>query len=167
MPIHPICVGSMLRSGYTSGEMKQYFRQLIDNKLLLREPLCLYHHPTHHHLEIIEDVFQHVESKHVENISYTEYAEWWKARNASGWRFEYHRNEDSIAAIPIGEASKLYWRIVLPSGEEAISNVTGLIPVKSLRFQQPAPRPPVPADIARMRQFDGPPSHHERARYVV
>ncbi len=155
MPIHPICVGSMLRSGYSSAEMKQYFRQLIDNKLLLREPLCLYHHPTHHHLEIFEYIFHYVQSKHVENISYTEYADWWKARNASDWKFEYHRKENSVTATSSTETSKCYWRIVVPSGEEAITNSAGLIPIKSLRLQRPVSKPPVPADIARIRRFDG------------
>ena len=155
MPIHPICVGSMLRSGYSSAEMKEYFRQLIDLKILLREPLCLYHHPTHHHLEIFEDVFQYVRLKHVENLSYSEYAEWWKKRNAIDLKFEYHRKENSVTATASDSTSNVYWRIVLPDGKEAITNSGGLIPINSLHLQSPAPKPPVPADIARIRRFDG------------
>lgn len=154
MPIHPICVGSMLRAGYDSPDMREYFRQLVDTKLLLREPLCLYHHPTHRHLEILEDIFQYVRSKKIDNFSYTEYAEWWKARKAFQWRFEYHRGDNSITAVPSDESTNVYWRIIFPNGEESISNSRGLIPVQSLRLKQAADKPAAPADIGRTRQFD-------------
>jgi hypothetical protein len=155
MPIHPICVGSMLRAGYTSVDMREYFRQLVDTKLLLREPVCLYHHPTHRHLEIFEDIFQYVRSKQIDAFSYTEYAEWWKTRNAFQWRFEYHREEDSVLAVPSNERANVHWRIVLPNGEESISNLHGKIPVRSLRLKRAAGKGLAPADIARTRRFDG------------
>ncbi|HTR81792.1 MAG TPA: hypothetical protein VMM58_09200 [Bacteroidota bacterium] len=154
IPIHPICVGSMKRIGYTVPEMKRYFRQAIDTKLLLREPLAFYHHPTHHHLDIFEEMFEYVRSRHIENFSYAEYADWWKTRGTVDWKFEYHRDENSIVADATNPDPAVYWRIVYPNGEESITNSRGLIPVQSLPRQRQEDPSPVPSDIERSRRFD-------------
>ncbi|HLP18127.1 MAG TPA: hypothetical protein VK470_17850 [Bacteroidota bacterium] len=83
LPIHPVCVGSMRRSAFTSEQMRAYFRTWIDNRLRSREPVCLYHHPTHHHWEVFDDVFSTIAQSGIPSMTYGEYASWWKTRSAS------------------------------------------------------------------------------------
>ncbi|HTY10528.1 MAG TPA: hypothetical protein VMF88_05605 [Bacteroidota bacterium] len=154
LPIHPICVGSMRRVGYTADDMKNYFLQLVDTRLADREPLCLYHHPTHHHLDLFADVFKYIRSKKIDNYSYSEYASWWRIRNQTRWMHDFdNAKNDVIAECSDGNAG-VHWRIVFPSGEESITNAEGTVHLQSLPHRPPTAKPDPPKDIARSRTFD-------------
>jgi hypothetical protein len=154
IPIHPICVGSMRRTGYSEKEMKKYFLQLIDSKLLQREPLCLYHHPTHHHLNLFADVFDYIRSKKIDNYSYPEYASWWRKRDEIGWTHHFNQAKDELTAQCTDRGCGVYWRIVFPNGEESIVNSEGILPLQSLPRRHPPAKPIPPADIIRSRDYD-------------
>ncbi len=154
IPIHPICIGSMRRAGYSSSDMIRYFKQFIDIKIQEREPLCLYHHPTHHHNEVIKEVFDYVHAKHIDNFSYSEYADWWKTRDETAWNFEYTRSTETLTVSSTQDASSARWRVVLPDGTESISNARGEVHVRTLPRHLPNPIFPAPRDIARSRRFD-------------
>lgn len=150
IPIHPICVGSMNRAGYTSEEMKEYFRRIIDKKILEREPICLYHHPTHRQWDVIRDVFEYVRSKRIRTMSYAEYAKWWQTRGSVQTRLEYDEQKIRFFA---GQAL-VWWRIVFPDASEAILQPQDVIRIDSIQ-RRPLPRlPATPADIGRTRRFD-------------
>lgn len=154
LPIHPICVGSMSRAGYTDKEMKNYFHRIIDKKILEREPICFYHHPTHHRWEVIEDVFHYLQAKNIRSLSYSQYAGWWRKRNAYKPRLEYDAKTRTIHTAPVDDNSTVHCRIVFPRGEESMTPLQNVTRLDSLeRRHQPA-QPPPPADIARVRRFD-------------
>ncbi len=154
LPIHPICVGSMRRTGYSAEEMKEYFLRLVDTKLMQREPLCLYHHPTHHHLNLFADVFDYIRSRNIENYSYPEYASWWRKRDETEWTHVFNRERDELIAQCVDQNSGVYWRIVFPGGEESIVNSEGVISARSLPRRPRHDKHLPPADIARTRDFD-------------
>ena len=154
IPIHPICIGSMRRAGYSTADMIHYFKQFIDLKIEEREPLCLYHHPTHHHNDVIKEVFDYVHSKHIDNLSYSEYAEWWKTRDETSLNFEFTRNSETLSVNSTQAASSVRWRIFLPDGTESISGSRGEVNVRTLPRHFPTPISPAPRDITRSRRFD-------------
>ena len=154
LPIHPICVGSMRRTGYSAEEMKKYFRQLIDIKILQREPLCLYHHPTHHHLDLFADIFGYIRSKGIDNYSYPEYASWWRTRDETVWTHHFDRERNELTAHSTDLNAGVHWRVVFPNGEESIMNSDGSIPLQSIPRRHTQQIPAAPTDIARSRQFD-------------
>jgi hypothetical protein len=154
LPIHPICVGSMRRVGYSAEDMKKYFLQLVDAKLTDREPLCLYHHPTHHHLDLFADVFKYIRSKKIDNYSYSEYASWWRTRSEIHWTHDFHSGKNEVKAECSDGNAGIHWHIVFPSGQESISNAEGTILLQSLPLRTPAAKSIPPNDIARSRKFD-------------
>lgn len=154
IPIHPICIGSMRRAGYSTSDMIRYFRQFIDLRIEEREPLCLYHHPTHHHNDVIKEVFDYVRSKHIDNLSYSEYAEWWKTRDETAWNFEYTRSTETLTADSGQDTSNVRWRVVLPDGTESISGARGDVHLRTLRGERRKPVSSAPRDISRSRRFD-------------
>ncbi|HTX17988.1 MAG TPA: polysaccharide deacetylase family protein [Bacteroidota bacterium] len=154
LPIHPICVGSMLRSGYSPAEMVRYFKRLVDEKISLREPICLYHHPTHHRLDVFESVFDYVRLRGVQNFSYGEYASWWQLRAKARRVFEFNAAVNTIVATARQDSPNLLWHIVLPGGEESITDLSGVVSLDSLELSVPAQAPPPPRDIRRIRRFD-------------
>ena len=154
LPIHPICVGSMSRAGYSTEEMKNYFHHIIDKKILEREPICLYHHPTHHKWEVIEDMFRYLRSKHIQSLSYSQYAGWWRKRSTCKAQPEYDAQTHTMRATAGDDSPTVHWRIVFPSGEEAIAPIQNVMQLDSLtRRNRPAQMLP-PADIMRIRRFD-------------
>ena len=153
IPIHPICVGSMRRAGYNDQEMLEYFRRIIDKKITEREPICLYHHPTHHRWDVIEGAFRYLRSKNIRALSYSQYARWWRERNAHTAELEYDPNERTIRATDVNDDANVYWRIVFPAGEESITPLRAVTKLDSLERRHTAQQPP-PADIARVRRFD-------------
>ncbi|MGA7160565.1 MAG: polysaccharide deacetylase family protein [Bacteroidota bacterium] len=154
LPIHPICVGSMRRAGYSNDEMKKYFFQLIDIKLAQREPLCLYHHPTHHHLDLFEDLFKYIRSKKIDNFSYSEYASWWRKRDETVWSFQYHKERNELTTHSTNMNADVHWHIAFPNGEESIMSSEGIVQLKSIPRRRAGDKTLPSPDIARSRDFD-------------
>lgn len=83
LPIHPICTGSLKRQKYSERKMKNYFKFVLQNKLARFEPVIFYHHPLQPGLKVIDHLFQMVNIQELPNLTFLEYAEFWKARQAS------------------------------------------------------------------------------------
>jgi hypothetical protein len=80
MPIHPIAIGSMRRSGYTPAQMMQYFHDVVAGKLSRREPLFFYHHPGHRQWDVVRNLCDQLRSSGARPVTLGEYAAWWSAR---------------------------------------------------------------------------------------
>jgi peptidoglycan/xylan/chitin deacetylase (PgdA/CDA1 family) len=81
IPIHPICTGSMRRRKYSSNDMMDYFEQVLLEKTSRFEPVLFYHHPLQPGLEVLDKVFSLVKSHQLKNLTFSEYAAFWKSRN--------------------------------------------------------------------------------------
>jgi len=65
IPVHPNCIYRLKTLDYTSEQMKQYYAQLIEQKLLTHEPIILYDHPVmgiEKHPEVIDSIFARINS---------------------------------------------------------------------------------------------------------
>ncbi len=178
LPIHPICVGSMKRSRYTSLQMREYFRTWVWNRIASREPVCLYHHPTHHHWEVFDDIFSFVKEMKLPMLTYSAYAEWWQKRTAVTPEFTLENGVLSVThgstpfrsdrsagvtgslsgaaadADGAGSGGDMWYRIAFPGREETITKITGRI-VLADAARRPIGEPAtIPDDILRARNFD-------------
>lgn len=153
LPVHPVCIGSLLRVGYTETQMQEYFARVIDEKLSRHEPLFFYHHPTHRSWNVVRFIFRHLETRGIENITMLDFARWWTARMHYRPTVAYaegHVRMESDAA-----ADEAVWlRIVHPDGREAFVRPAADIDLNALRWNPPREAPPVPSDIRRIREFD-------------
>jgi hypothetical protein len=151
LPIHPVCVGSMRRSGFSSEQMREYFHAWIDNRLRSREPVCLYHHPTHHHWEVFEEIFSSITTMDLPRMTYAEYAGWWKKRTAVVPSFSY---DEGKVTLGTGADTELHYRISFPGNEEILTRIDGTFDTNGAqRTKKPEPAV-IPEDIARARKFD-------------
>ena len=84
LPIHPICIGSLRKSGFTNHEMMNYFEKIITSKYERQEPIMLYGHPKNeidNYPDVINFIFTTLKGlPDVWIATYTEYAKWWKKR---------------------------------------------------------------------------------------
>ena len=155
VPIHPICVGSLRKAGYTPEKMMTYFRSVISMKALVDEPLFFYHHPTHRHDEVIEDLLDCALRSGGAPVTMGAVAAWWKSRNALRPAIEVDGGVVTCRmAGGDGEKAAVHLRVSLPGHREA------LVPWQTaVRLDDPdlfSPRLPssVPADLHRLREFD-------------
>ena len=153
IPIHPICIGSMLRTGYSPEEMLSYFVRVVERKIFEREPICFYHHPTHHLLDVIKGIFQYLQHHGIEHLSYSQYASWWNKRNAQRTRMSYDESLKELTADQMPDPA-VKWRVSFPDGSESIAslnNVTNLAEMKKQKLTRSFTPPP---DLGRIRAFD-------------
>jgi hypothetical protein len=155
LPIHPICPGSLRRSGYTEEEMVEYFISLIDKKLSLREPICFYHHPTHHFTEVFDIVFQYIRENHIHACSYSEYALWWMKRNNVQIHFTFDEMTKTISSDIENSNKDVWYRISLLKDIETITHLqSGATQLSNFNFVDRPNRYQIPEDSLRIRKFD-------------
>lgn len=150
-PIHPVCIGIMIREHMSAESMIRYYKETIDRKLALREPICLYHHPTHKHNEVFEEVFRYINSKNILKLSYSEYAAWWKRRE--NFKFGATFNGSAIMFDADSEADS-WVRISMPNKMEIITEPKTTLQLASELFTHATSHVNIPSDILRARKFN-------------
>jgi hypothetical protein len=150
LPIHPICVGSMLQSGFLPSDMISYFKQVVDKKRSLAEPICLYHHPTHGHTEVFQEVFKYIHSLKIATMSYSDYALWWKRRSRN--RMTVNLNDTDVHLG--GNEDEHQWaRITMPDSRVTIVPALKTVNLKNIPFKIPAMTAGPVYDSSRVRRF--------------
>ena len=151
VPIHPICIGSLKRSGYSESHMNEYFRRVIDSKLTRNEPLFFYHHPTHHSYDVMKFIFQYIEDLGIANLTMLEYARWWKKRLQGNPSASIAHDKVEIDRGNLDDS--VWMRIIRPDGREAVVQTSGRHDMSALEWTTP-PAIKIPDDIRRIREFD-------------
>lgn len=130
IPIHPICIGTLIEAGYTADEMKEYFRRVIDSKLTERAPILLYGHPIarmNKYPDVVDFIFSYIKQKeNVWYLTFNEFAKWWIERLAIDFRAIFHNDNLIIESNNVDERFLL--RIEASNSQEAF------IPLKSCRI---------------------------------
>ena len=157
VPIHPICIGSMMKVGYSSAQMKEYYHRIIAEKLSRSEPLFFYHHPSHRHSDVVEFIVESVQQQGIDNISMGEYAQWWKKRLEQKLSLTIDGDPARMgfdsAATGNNEGS-MTLRISNNRGEEAIVTLGKAVDLETAQWKPVNPPMPAPQDIRRIREFD-------------
>jgi hypothetical protein len=96
IPIHPICIGSLQRTGMTEEQMDDYNRFVIDSKLYDGEPVIMYDHPLHPYASVLDAMFAFVQQRGIQALSFARYAQWWKRR--ADTPFSARWNEGNLSA---------------------------------------------------------------------
>jgi hypothetical protein len=156
VPVHPVCIGSMLKAGYDGERMTAYFRRVMERKLLRAEPLFFYHHPTHMHWEVVRAMIRTAREAGVPFMSLGEFARWWRTRlntrfgfeaDGTGIRITTPDRETPLPAEAFGvRCSRSDGTVCVAPAETPVS------------AGSPAWRPrrtaPVPDDLRRIREPD-------------
>jgi hypothetical protein len=153
IPIHPICIGSLRGSRFSPEQMKDYFLMITAAKIATNEPICFYHHPTHHHWNVLEDVFGFLRERKIPNLSYSQFASWWTTRAETSAEIEFDPGTQRLTIHGRG-AKALQWHVVAPDNTEAFLSPGGSVDLASLTRKGRPSRPEPPANLSRIRAFD-------------
>jgi hypothetical protein len=154
VPVHPIAIGSLRKSGFTPARMLQYFRDVVAGKLSRREPLIFYHHPGHRQWDLVRKLCDHILNTGARPLMMGQYAAWWRARRAL--RPVFRLEGDTVVAstdgpLPGGGVCDVTACISRKGGEETLIPLPG---VDSGAGGRPVHYYVPPADITRTREFD-------------
>ncbi len=83
IPIHPICIDSLLKTGKSDIEVIKYYTNEIDYCISNLLPIALYDHPGHDHYNILDSIFKYINSLKINTYTFSEYASWWDKREKS------------------------------------------------------------------------------------
>lgn len=151
VPIHPICIGSMLRVGYDTNEMIRYFRHSVQTKLLRREPLFYYHHPAQRFWEVVESLFRNINERGIQTTRLRDYAAWWKERESGMMVTDV---QDGRISVRIEDGPSVTARVTMPDGSERFAKGDEGEISQGVGQWDPVPRiEPIPG-IGRIRETD-------------
>lgn len=146
VPIHPICIGSLQRTGMTEEQMNEYNRFVIDTKLHDGEPVIMYDHPLHPYTSVLDAMFAFVRERHIPVLTFAHYARWWKRRTTT--QFCASWNGDKTTATLDGED---VWLDVWTSHTDNKLLRPGAENVET--YERPIVAPARPQDIQPVRAF--------------
>lgn len=154
IPIHPICIGSLAKAGFSDARMFEYFVTVTNWKLSRNEPLFFYHHPSHRHWDAVSWLLN-LKPKGIESMTFGEYARWWKRRLGFNYDLDYDGSTLTIQTAHDKVPDDVYIRIANPRGDEAILPIAKRIELASVLRWEVREKPAVPpGDIRRAREFD-------------
>jgi hypothetical protein len=157
IPIHPICIGSLKRIGYTDGQARDYFRMVIERKLLRDEPLFFYHHPSHRGWEIVRFIFQLLAERGIENTTFADYGRWWKTRVQTAASMIIDLEAEILESRSSGPdvIENTHWLHITNVGDrEQLVPFGSRIDLAKTDPDMTRQKATVPADIRRIRKFD-------------
>lgn len=138
LPIHPVSIGSLRRQSYDETEMVRYFNDVIDAKLVAREPMLFYHHPLNRHLSVLESMLKRMNENNITVGRMVDYALWWKRRLEVKVDI---RINDAVIDLDITSPEATVWlHITRGDGTEAFAPMDRQIHLDHLTWQ-PVPIP--------------------------
>lgn len=153
VPIHPISIGSLLRTGASGRSMKQYFEDTAADLVSRQMPLFFYHHPTHRHWDVVHAMVSTYQDPGIMKLTLGEYARWWQQRALLDVAIEVAGHHIMVRNGDLANAADVFLHIIRPDGQEALVSPAQPITLTTLHCER-SRQSVVPADLRRIREVD-------------
>jgi peptidoglycan/xylan/chitin deacetylase (PgdA/CDA1 family) len=154
LPVHPVCLGSLRRVGFTEPQMLKYMTSIIDLKLRRREPLFFYHHPRDRHVRVLDSLFSALAERSGRMTTMGKFARWWKTRLQVRFVAEMKPDTDIAVRAMTDDSDEVFLEVTRPDGYRSRLPCTETINLREVPWEEPAAYPAAPDDIRRIREFD-------------
>lgn len=152
IPIHPICIGSLKRHGYSDEQIIRYFGAVIQRKLAMREPSVFYHHPADGHEAVLDWIFAEMKRESVRSTTMLDYARWWNMRTSLIPTMDYSDQKLQITGQKFDKSIRLH--ITKSDGTEAIVPPAKHIELAAIHWDPKPAAWTIPQDYVRTRRFN-------------
>ncbi len=147
IPVHPNCIYRLQTLDYTTEQMKQYYSELIERKLLSQEPIILYDHPVmgiEKRPEVIDFIFAHIKANpNIWSASMDDFCRFWIRREKMQLSSSLQNNKLTISAgNPFPKAAI---EIIAPNGMRLLHPAKAKIAINMNKHEGFAMLPKVPA----------------------
>jgi hypothetical protein len=153
VPIHPISIGSLLRTAARTPEMQHYYEETTADLLARQMPLFYYHHPTHRRWDVVRTMVRRFREPGILAMTMGEYATWWARRSALNVGLEVSGSHLLVRNGDLAQAADVQLHVVRVDGQEAIVPAPGPIELQQLRCDMPHASA-APQDLFRIRETD-------------
>jgi len=82
MPIHPVCIGSLLNAHADEKGILDYFTGEFHTNLKRLNPIIFYDHVIHSHADVLKEIFRLSRDHAIPSLTFLEFAQWWKHRES-------------------------------------------------------------------------------------
>lgn len=104
IPIHPICIGSLIRAKANHRDIIDYFTNEFQRQMMHCNPLIFYDHVLHKQSSILTELFQQINSFNIPVLTFSEYSDWWNIRENSD--FSASLNAGNIIQVNTSKQDK-------------------------------------------------------------
>ncbi|MBI5022148.1 MAG: polysaccharide deacetylase family protein [Ignavibacteriales bacterium] len=152
IPVHPICIGSLKRQGFSEKSMIDYFINIVNKKFNNHEPIFLYHHPRDNNAPVVRSIFNMIKQIGVPRLQLIDYGRWWKRRNSVQFKADI---VDGTVLINADQFQDDVWiRILFPDGTESLVAMNKIIQLHAIRKTEKFSDHDIIDDIERIRRFN-------------
>lgn len=102
VPIHPICINSLINAKADEKDMVSYFVSRIHSCISEMTPCVLYDHVLHDRTAILEEIFSVIRSQELRCLTFSQYAKWWINRSESSASISWD-NSDTLLIDSTGK----------------------------------------------------------------
>ena len=152
VPVHPVSIGSLRRQGFSEREMTEYFAQVIDRKIRMRDPVLLYHHPNNGHDRVLREIMANIRNASLPVMRLIDFARWWKKRETS--MPEPELRDTTIVMHGSSSGSEAWLHITRADAVECFVPSSPSIDLKSISWTAREDAMAMPADYARIRRYN-------------
>lgn len=148
IPVHPISIGALKRSGFSVSAMLAYYDYVIQRKSFTQRPLFFYHHPMDGHLDVLASVIERTKAIGIPTLL-GDFAEWWKKRISARIDVEYNHDRMKMHGnVPADVLLR-----ISREGKEAFVRAVPDLSLNNVRWELQRLSPPLPSDLHATRAF--------------
>jgi hypothetical protein len=154
IPIHPVCIGSLNRVGYSESQMVHYFEGVVRRKLNRREPLFFYHHPKDRFPGAVDGLLGLLHD-HGPRVTMDQFARWWNSR--SEFSFAAATMQDSGIEMhdhTHNATGSVRLEIIRPDGSRTMASPANHIDLTECRWEAAVRNAGRAEQLRRARTFD-------------
>lgn len=127
IPIHPICIGSLIKAKAGDKEILAYFIAQCDYCIRQCNPIILYDHVLHAYPHLLKELFTHIRSLQIPVLTFSEYALWWKKRESVVFSAQVRTDNHGEVSLP-GKLEGCFLCIWTDENRYVLTNTSGSIP---------------------------------------
>lgn len=146
VPIHPVSLGRLRRSHFSTAEMIDYFLAVMQRNFASALPQIMYHHPHHGRLEVFDALFTSIKQNGIPTMNIGQWADWWKNRLQAEVDVTLQGKELTFSC----SHPELWLRLTTPRGETLIPGGNYDLGSLSMASRMQEKRPD---DISRTRKW--------------
>src|SRR5262249_48256823 len=133
-------------------EMIEYFAGVLEQKVRLREPVILYHHPNNRHESVLREIMANVRHASLPAMRLIDFALWWKKRESS--MREAELRDSMLLTRGTSSGGGTWWHITREVGMECFAPPAASTDLNSVSWTVRPAVPALPADVARVRKYN-------------
>ncbi len=134
VPIHPVSPRRLRNARHTEDDMKNYFKDVIRERIEHNLPVFIYDHPSSGNLNILNWLLQYIHQKDISTHSLKDYANWWKRRLEVKWTPKFNKGRIDIQWQH--SASPIYLLVKKSPQDSAVIKSEKVIDLHELKWQK-------------------------------